>query len=803
MANVDLHVHSKYSNHPAEWFLQRIGASESYTEPEELYATAKRNGMRFVTITDHNSIEGALELAGKYPDDCFVSVEATTYFPEDDCKIHLLVYGIDEDVFLHIQRLRSNIYDLRDFLRERKLPHSVAHATYSINGKLTVEHIEKLILLFDVFEVLNGSRNRLNNYPLEHVLKSLTPRRIDTLHAKHRIDPFSDTPWVKGFTGGSDDHSGLFIARAYTQAPGHTVRDFLESIVCRNSLSAGIYSNYTSLAFAIYKIAYEFSRRKSIGLSQSLAAQLTEKLFDRNAGRRKSRLSLRLLARFKRRSASMSVFEDLYREVLDGISNHESVDTKLEFFYDKISVVCDEFFRQLISSFEKSLAKGDIFDLLKTISLTLPGIFLTIPFFSTQKHFSDGKKLVDALLTEFDIRGSSPTGSILWFTDTLNDLNGVSVVVRKIGWLSSVKDKDIIIVTSLPPDSLGDDLPPNVVNLPYFYETALPNYENLTVRFPSLLDGLKLLDKYEPDAIYLSTPGPVGLFGLLLSKITNTLSIGVFHTDFTLQVREIFGDASVESLTETYLKVFYSYCDEIRVPSKEYMRILDERGYDRTKMTVLKRGIETDIFSPRPGAKEALARKYGIRSGFTMLYAGRVSKDKNLVFLITIFRNIKAIHPALNLVIAGDGPDLDELRRLTADEPCIVFTGRLNREELPELYSGADVFVFPSTTDTFGMVVIEAQSCGLPAVVTDRGGPKELVVHGKTGFIVQDSSAEPWERTLNDLLALWEHQPERYRELCANARANVLENANWDTVLDELATAGRRFRTTSLSPVPS
>lgn len=96
MRKADLHVHSRHSEHPSEWFLQRIGAAESYADPEAVYAKAVTQGMDFVTLTDHNCVAGALVLQQAHPEQVFTGVETTTYFPEDGCKVHLLIYGLDE-----------------------------------------------------------------------------------------------------------------------------------------------------------------------------------------------------------------------------------------------------------------------------------------------------------------------------------------------------------------------------------------------------------------------------------------------------------------------------------------------------------------------------------------------------------------------------------------------------------------------------------------------------------------------------------------------------------------------------------
>ena len=197
MSKSDLHVHSIYSERPSDWFLQRLGAQESYTDPETIYRKAKENGMTYVTITDHNRIDGALLLKKNHPEDTFVSMEATTYFPEDGCKIHILLYDITEEQFLIIQELRKNIYDLRRYIIDENIAYSLAHATYSVNNKLTLDHIEKLILLFDVFEVINGARSKRSNNLWHTVLTGLTPEIINDLKIKHNIDPASDKPGSK------------------------------------------------------------------------------------------------------------------------------------------------------------------------------------------------------------------------------------------------------------------------------------------------------------------------------------------------------------------------------------------------------------------------------------------------------------------------------------------------------------------------------------------------------------------------------------------------------------------------------
>ena len=207
---VDLHVHSKYSTRPSQWILQKLGCPESFTEPLKIYDRALARSMNMVTITDHNTINGSLEIA--HLDNAFISEEITTYFPEDGCKLHVLAYDITEEHHREFQKVRENVFDLVSYIREQGIVHVLAHPLFAVNERLTPEHFEQALLLFNTLE-LNGTRDEMQNSALRTIVDNLTPETIDLLANKHNIEPYGETPWVKGLTGGSDDHSGINIAR--------------------------------------------------------------------------------------------------------------------------------------------------------------------------------------------------------------------------------------------------------------------------------------------------------------------------------------------------------------------------------------------------------------------------------------------------------------------------------------------------------------------------------------------------------------------------------------------------------------
>ena len=257
----DLHVHSSHSNKPSMWALRKFNCPESYTSPIYIYNSAKKKGMDYVTITDHNSINGALEIA--HLPGSFISAEITTYLPDDGSKLHTVALDINEDIFNDLMHLRTNIYDLIGSLRQHNIVHYIAHPLYDMNERLSVSTIEKLLLLFEVFETKNGSRAKRYSRLIADMLSSLTPEKMEHLADKHGIVPPGETPWTKSVVAGSDDHSGFFIGRAYTVSiSGDTIESFIQSVRDRKTWAAGDDGDALTLAHSIYGIGYRFYKER-------------------------------------------------------------------------------------------------------------------------------------------------------------------------------------------------------------------------------------------------------------------------------------------------------------------------------------------------------------------------------------------------------------------------------------------------------------------------------------------------------------------------------------------------------------
>ncbi len=784
MALADMHVHSNHSDRPSDWFLQRLGASESYTDPEHILQQALSRGMDFVAVTDHNCVDGALALKAEYPDRVIVGCETTTYFPEDGCKIHLLLYGLDRAEFDRVQELRQDIYRLREYVRRQRIAHSVAHATFSVNGRLTTDHLERLLVLFDVFESVNGSRDGVHNTAWNRILASLTPGGLAESCRKHRLEPYGPTCWAKGLTGGSDDHAGLLIGRTYTVADARTPEEFVDAVRDKRTTAGGRHNDFRTLAFSVYKIAYEFSKSREVDLPETLVHQATGAIFG------DGRLSLKdsLMLRQKRALTRLSgdKLAEAFLDLVDVARAERSqpVEERLELVYERISDIVDEIVRLLLDSVSEGARKGDVVEVMRNMSSSLVAAFLVAPFFSTLRVMSQGRDVIDELADRLGVRTPQRTKRVAWFTDTFDDLNGVSVTLQAIADRAQARGDTLKVVTCLADDAV--DARESVMDLPCVWGLPLPYYESYTVRVPSLLRAMKMLHGFQPDEILVSTPGTLGLTGLLAARLLGIPCKGVYHTDFREQVRDIAEDESVVEIVETYVRWFYASLDHVMVPTEEYIELLAERGLPRERASVFPRGVDSEVFSPRKSGKAYLMERYGLSDGPVMLFVGRISREKGLDFLLEAYEGLLRRRPDAVLALAGDGPYRERFMEAADGLGEVHMLGRVPHEELPAVYSGADLLVFPSTTDTFGMVVLEAQACGLPCLVTDVGGPQAIVADGRTGSVLPARDADAWAGAMADLLEVRDADPERWIRMREASRRLTVDGYHWDTVIDHL-----------------
>ncbi len=783
MKKIDLHVHSCYSNQSSLLLVNKLDVKESYTQPETIYKKAKIAGMDFVTITDHNTIDGVLLLQKSHPEDVILGSELSCFFPSDNCEVHILVYGFTEDQFKDMNLLRFDIFSLRSYLFRCNIPYSVAHATYSANGKLTFQHLEELLFMFSVFESINGCRSNLHNEAWTQTISNLSQEKMSELQKRFSLDPMDYECWIKGKTGGSDDHAGLFIGKTFTEANCQTKEEFLEALLHKKTTPRGRCNDFITMAFSLYNIVFKAVRQKKSTTKNSFFEVLSESILSPESLTKKNRFTFLLTRLFlSKKHKKMKHFLSLLNNLN---KNNLPADQRFIEIFQLISDSIDEVVRDFASSLSKNLKSGDIPSLARRLFSMAPELLSSLPFLFTNQQLHAGNDLIQDLKIHYQ-KNYQPSDSkkILWFTDTINDLNGVSTTLNELGWQAYQHHFPITIIASLDDRIHKNHLPPNLLNLESIYQFNLPYYEGYFLKIPSFLSSLKRIFEESPDEIVISTPGPIGLFGYLIAKVMKIKCIGVFHTDFVLLAKQIVHDDIVITFLEKYIHWFYSHMDEIRVSTKEYAAILKSRGIGESKLRFLPKGIDPDLFTPY--LETDPSNQKNRKSDFKMLYVGRISKDKNLDFMISVFEKVLCRNPNVKLNLAGDGPYLEELKSKHQHLPGLQFYGIIPRKDLPRLYSENDLLLFPSISDTFGMVVLEVQACGLPAIVTNHGGPQEIIKHGKTGYILEVNRSFIWEESIEKLINLRDNQPEIYKRWKEDSRINAIQGREWKTVLASL-----------------
>jgi glycosyltransferase involved in cell wall biosynthesis len=219
--------------------------------------------------------------------------------------------------------------------------------------------------------------------------------------------------------------------------------------------------------------------------------------------------------------------------------------------------------------------------------------------------------------------------------------------------------------------------------------------------------------------------------------------------------------------------------DHVYVPSRSTAQELIEKGLRPEKVRLFPRGVDIQRFHPSKRDLRFLRERFQVGDGLKLLYVGRISKEKDLPLLSEVFHKLCRTHLELQLIMVGEGPYLMELREKMRGVPC-TFTGYLEGEDLAKVFASSDLFVFPSTTDTFGNVVLEAQASGLPVVVTDAGGPQENIVPGVTGLVADAHSAE----SLLYAIRWFIRSPQAMRTMGEAAR-QVMEERSFERAFDE------------------
>jgi phosphatidylinositol alpha 1,6-mannosyltransferase len=259
----------------------------------------------------------------------------------------------------------------------------------------------------------------------------------------------------------------------------------------------------------------------------------------------------------------------------------------------------------------------------------------------------------------------------------------------------------------------------------------IPLYSDYRLGF---FDGrtLQELDRFAPDIIHISTPDIVGRKFLLYARKNGIPTGSAFHTDFPSYL-SYYRLGFAEKLAWDYLVRFYNACDVVLAPNESTKQKLASKGIRNIELW--SRGIDRKLFDPARRS-EKLRRSWRAEGKTVFIYAGRFVPYKDIDVVISLYRRFmdEGYGDRVRFVMIGSGP---EEERMVREMPEAVFAGYLTGEALPEAYASGDVFLFPSTTEAFCNVVLEALASGLPSIVSDEGGCMELVNRSRAGFVAR------------------------------------------------------------------
>jgi glycosyltransferase involved in cell wall biosynthesis len=250
-----------------------------------------------------------------------------------------------------------------------------------------------------------------------------------------------------------------------------------------------------------------------------------------------------------------------------------------------------------------------------------------------------------------------------------------------------------------------------------FRHIDCPLYPEVKLSLPSFF--IKKIKKMGADRIHIATEGPLGLFAKFYCDANKIPYTTAYHTKFPEFLKKIAWIPT--SITYRYLKWFHKYSKSVLVPTESMKKELKDKGFKN--LIVWTRGVSKQLISVRNSGRKHTPLK--------VLYAGRVSKEKNLEALCDL-------QELYDITIVGDGPYLNHLKNKYKK---VNFTGYKFGKELSKIYLENDVFAFPSITDTFGIVIIEAMCNGLPVAAYMVTGPKDIVDYGVTGYMVQTGNS--------------------------------------------------------------
>jgi glycosyltransferase involved in cell wall biosynthesis/predicted metal-dependent phosphoesterase TrpH len=754
---VDMHCHSTASEHSRLGVQRALGLPECATPPQEVYELAKRRGMDFVTITDHDTIAGGLEIA-EHPD-VFVSVELTAYFRGEPQAVHVLCYGIAPEDHEWLQAHAGDVELCAAYLYEREITCALAHPYYTVAAPLTSRHRRRLAELFAVWEIRNGARARELNRPAATYVATRDGIGI----------------------GGSDDHAGVDIGRTYTEAPAAaTPAEFLAHVRSGSVLARGAQGSAEKWAHAAIALAAralgpgppeEQDVRPDPARVMTMVRRLLREADARHgaAGTDLAPADARCLLRAWLGSVGLDHRDG--RELIaymqaEGFSHSDLYRRACRAHERKLRAAVDVAVGAATGQGDVAAAAGGLFE----------ACIAAIPYAPARAFLASEQAKLAAMpyaraLSAGGERGGRDDGErprVAILADGIGSTHGVTRTIEEIRQRG---------VPGFEIEVLGTD-PQVDRRLSAVAEIEVPFYPGLRIGIPGLPVAVETLADGGFDAVHVCSPGPAGVAGALVGRALGLPVVGSYHTELTAYAGLRSGDRQVADAMAMAVGALYGSCDLVLSPSPAADGALAAIGVPSTRVVRWDRGVDTSRFGP------AMRDPTLLPDAINVLYCGRITREKGVELLAEAFELAREREPALHLVLGGGGPEEERLRARLGSSA--TFLGWLEGAELARAYASADVFLFPSATDTFGQVILEAQASGLPVIAVAAGGPLSLVEDRVSGLL-READAPALADAVLELA-----RSRLLREQLARGGLRSARARTWERTLELLADGYRR-----------
>ncbi len=345
---------------------------------------------------------------------------------------------------------------------------------------------------------------------------------------------------------------------------------------------------------------------------------------------------------------------------------------------------------------------------------------------------------------------------------------------------------EFLFITPTESDDFSE-LPWKVISTPAINFPLYPQYK---LGFPFLSKRLKKeLDSFKPDVIHFTTPSFLGYYAIRYGEKHSIPTINFYHTHFTEYLKYYIPKPIIPPVSLIIKKILsriYNASTHTFAPSSPLQEFLIDLGINQNKVSVLGRGVDVEKFSPQYAAQTPDVFPFNTDTK-KILFVGRLEPEKEVTVLVKLYKAFENSNRDIQFVIVGDGSKLSYLK---SKMPCAHFTGKLTGEELSIAYAKSDIFLFPSTTETFGNVIREAMASGVPAVAAKAGGPIDIIKDGENGYLIEPQNINEYVEKLTMLL----DNPELLETFSKNAQRDA-QSKPWTEITNTLFEKYRELAT--------